>query len=74
MGLWVTQASDPEAGAGQIQFFALGRCAYFIEHWQQTGELATLIPYLVPYQSADHTSFTNYLKKLRTYLPSPLNQ
>jgi len=36
LGLWVTQASYPEAGAGQIQFFAPGRCAYFIEHWQKS--------------------------------------
>jgi len=47
-----------------------------INHWQQTGELAMLIPYLVPYQASGstRTSFTNYLKKLKAYLPSPLNQ
>ena len=45
-------------------------------HWQQTGELANLIPYLVPYQAlgSARISLTQYLTKLKAYLPSPLNQ
>ena len=51
-----------------------------LSHWQQTGELANLIPYLVPYQSLAMTrvSFTQYLAKLKAYLPiqssTPISQ
>ena len=47
-----------------------------LNHWQQTEELATLIPYLVPYQASGstRTSLTQYLAKLKAYLPSLLNQ
>lgn len=37
-----------------------------IRHWQRTGELERLIPYLIPYQGIERISVTEYLKQLKT--------